>query len=61
MILTLIVLCMVIGVTLMVKSTLASANKPQALHSVYMRIFVNYLQVIMLMISFQLQWPVFVY
>ena len=34
---------MMMAVTLMVKSTLASANKPKAIHSVYMRIFVNYL------------------
>ena len=39
----------------MVKSQL-SRNKI-ALHSIYIKIFLNYLQVIMIMLSFQLNWP----
>ena len=42
-ILLLLAFVMIIGVVLLVKSTLKSANKPKSLHSVYLRIFVNYL------------------
>ena len=36
----------------------SSLNKKKiALHSIYIRIFVNYLQIIMIMLSFKLSWP----
>ena len=32
-------------------------RKKIALHSIYFKIFVNYLQIIMIMVSFKLNWP----
>ena len=33
----------ILGIVILVKSTLTSAKKPKSLHSIYLRIFVNYL------------------
>ncbi|CAG9326025.1 unnamed protein product [Blepharisma stoltei] len=41
----------------MVRTTRNSAYKPKAIHSVYIKIFANYLQMIMLMTTFDLSWP----
>ena len=41
----------------MVRSSLMSAMKPKALHTVYFRILINYLQLVVLVTSFQLSWP----
>ena len=42
-------------IAIMVKSALN--KKKIALHSIYIKIFVNYLQIIMIMLSFKLNWP----
>ena len=41
----------------MVKSTIESAIKKKAVHSVYLRIMMNHLQMIVLTASFNLDWP----
>ena len=41
----------------MVRSSLRSAYQPKALHSVYIKILVNYLQLVMLTAQFRLDWP----
>jgi len=41
----------------MVKTAMDSAYKPKALHSVYIKIFMNYLQLVILTASFNLEWP----
>ena len=46
---------MLIFIAILVHSALNS--KKITLHSIYLKIFVNYLQVIMIMISFKLNWP----
>ena len=49
-------LVLIIGViAVMVTSQLN--RKKIALHSIYIKIFVNYLQIIMIMLSFKLNWP----
>ncbi|CAG9330614.1 unnamed protein product [Blepharisma stoltei] len=52
-----IVLVMVIVWGVMVKTTRNSAYKPKSVQSIYIKIFVNYLQLVMLMTTFHLQWP----
>ncbi|CAG9309797.1 unnamed protein product [Blepharisma stoltei] len=42
---------------IMVKSTRNSAFKPKSLTSVYIKIFMNYLQLVMLVSTFNLNWP----
>jgi len=44
-------------VVIMVRSTLKSAAKPKELHSVYIKILTNYLQLVLLVSSFNLNWP----
>lgn len=41
----------------MIKTTMASAYKPKSLHSIYIKIFMNYLQLVMLTTTFNLDWP----
>ena len=44
----------------MIRSALSKKThqkQAMSLHSIYLKIFVNYLQVIMIMISFKLNWP----
>jgi predicted outer membrane repeat protein len=54
-----------IGVALacgvLVKSTLSTAYEPKLLHSIYIKIFTNYLQLIVLTTQLNLAWPSFVY
>lgn len=49
-----------LAVVILVKTSLASARQPKALHSIYLKIFMNYLQLVMLTASFNLSWPAFV-
>ncbi|CAG9330610.1 unnamed protein product [Blepharisma stoltei] len=42
---------------IMVKTTRNSAYKPKSVQSIYIKIFVNYLQIVMLVTTFDLQWP----
>eukprot|EP00359_Climacostomum_virens_P000523 CAMPEP_0204898508 /NCGR_PEP_ID=MMETSP1397-20131031/1335_1 /ASSEMBLY_ACC=CAM_ASM_000891 /TAXON_ID=49980 /ORGANISM="Climacostomum Climacostomum virens, Strain Stock W-24" /LENGTH=1022 /DNA_ID=CAMNT_0052066371 /DNA_START=57 /DNA_END=3125 /DNA_ORIENTATION=- len=46
-----------IYVVIMVRSTLLSASKPKELHSVYIKVLTNYLQLVLLVTSFNLNWP----
>jgi hypothetical protein len=55
--LVLIGLAVVAVVVIMVRSTLKSASKPKELHSVYIKILANYLQLVLLLSSFNLNWP----
>jgi hypothetical protein len=55
--LTGIALAVVLLVVIMVRSTLMSAAKPKQLHSVYIKILTNYLQLVLLVSSFNLNWP----
>jgi len=48
----------IIGIAcLLVKTTLKSAFSPKALHSIYIKIFTNYLQLVFLTTQFNLKWP----
>ncbi|OMJ88702.1 hypothetical protein SteCoe_9326 [Stentor coeruleus] len=50
-----------IGVSVvLVKSTLKSAFTPSAMHSIYIKIFTNYLQLVFLTTQFNLNWPSYV-
>ena len=55
----LILLIVFISVVL-VRSTLKSAYTPKSLHSIYIKIFTNYLQLVLLTTKFELQWPYYV-
>ena len=49
---------LVIGVcAVLVRSSIRSAYQPKALHSIYMKIFANYMQLVMLTSQFRLDWP----
>lgn len=52
-----ILLGLVLVCAIMVRTSMRSAYKPTALHSVYIKIFMNYLQLIILTASFNLEWP----
>ncbi|OMJ68621.1 hypothetical protein SteCoe_33871 [Stentor coeruleus] len=43
-----------------VRSTIKSAYSPKALHSIYIKIFTNYIQLVFLTTQFELEWPWFV-
>lgn len=45
---------------ILVRSTIKSAYTPTALHSIYIKIFTNYLQLVMLTTEFDLEWPSYV-
>jgi len=47
----------VILIVFLVKSTMSSALRPRELASVYLRILMNYLQLVMLTATFNLNWP----
>ena len=47
-------------VAILVRASISSALRPKKLHSVYLKIFFNYLQLITIMVTFNLQWPDFV-
>ena len=51
---------MVIITAIMVKSSMAAAYKPKAIHSIYIKIFANYLQLVLLTESFDLNWPSYI-
>jgi len=53
----LILLAAVCILTLLVWSTLRSAHRPAALHSIYLKILMNYLQLVLLTADFKLNWP----
>ncbi|CAG9330612.1 unnamed protein product [Blepharisma stoltei] len=52
-----IMLAVVLICGIMVKTTRNSAYKPKSVQSIYIKIFVNYLQIVMLVTTFDLQWP----
>jgi hypothetical protein len=52
---------MMIGISVvLVKSTIKSAFTPSAMHSIYIKIFTNYLQLVFLTSQFNLNWPSYV-
>lgn len=44
----------------LVKTTLTSAFSPKAVHSIYIKIFTNYLQLVFIVTQFDLEWPSYV-
>jgi len=50
-------IAVIIFAVILVKTTMNSAYRPAKLHSVYLKIFMNYLQLVMLTASFNLDWP----
>ena len=61
-IISIILLCMgILTISfLLVKTTLTSAFSPKALHSIYIKIFTNYLQLVFIVTQFDLEWPSYV-
>lgn len=59
-ILIFIVIAMVIACIILVKSSIKSAFTPKARHSIYIKIFTNYLQLMFLTFQFNLEWPSYV-
>jgi hypothetical protein len=55
--LSLIILAAVLVLALLVWSTLRSAHRPAALHSIYLKILMNYLQLVLLTADYKLNWP----
>lgn len=53
-------LLMVTVCYILVKTTLKSAFTPKSLHSIYIKIFTNYLQLVFLTTQFELEWPSYV-
>jgi hypothetical protein len=53
-------LVVVMVCTVMVRSSLKTAYVPQAQHSIYLKIFANYLQLVTLVNQLSLEWPSFV-
>jgi hypothetical protein len=54
-------LCVVCIVSaILVRSSLMTAYEPQAQHSIYLKIFANYLQLVLLVTQLSLEWPSFV-
>jgi hypothetical protein len=43
-----------------VRATMKSAYKPKSIHSIYLKIFINYLQPISIIAGFDLKWPEYV-
>lgn len=50
----------ILVIVVVVKTTISSAYKEKEMHSVYIKILVNHIQLIMLTASFDLEWPSFV-
>ena len=48
---------LLIVIAIMVRSSMLAAYKPKAQHSIYLKIFANYLQLVTLTESFDLNWP----
>ena len=57
LILIVIIILIVIVSAVIVDSTLKTAFKPKELHSVYIKIFTNYIQLVYLVSEFKLSWP----
>ena len=55
--LVLIMIAVLIGIVIMVRSTLASALERKNIQSVYIKILMNHLQLIVLTASFDFDWP----
>jgi predicted outer membrane repeat protein len=59
-----IMICIIIAVVavciILVKSSIKSAFTPKAKHSIYIKIFTNYLQLVFLTAQFNLSWPSYV-
>lgn len=47
----------VIVIAIMVRGTLSSARKKKEAYSIYFKIFMNYVQLVVLTASFKLNWP----
>ena len=45
---------------ILVKTTLKSAFTPKAMHSIYIKIFTNYIQLVFITTQFNLEWPTYV-
>ena len=45
---------------ILVKTTFTSAFSPKSLHSIYIKIFTNYLQLVFIVIQLDLEWPPYV-
>ena len=58
--LSLLILSIIFLSFVLVKTTLTSAFSPKALHSIYIKIFTNYLQLIFIITQFDLEWPSYV-
>ena len=52
--------CIIFVSVVLVKTTLKSAFSPKALHSIYIKIFTNYLQLVFIVTQFKLEWPTYV-
>ena len=48
---------LVLLIAIMVRSSMDSAIKPKASHSIYIKIFMNYVQLVILSERFELEWP----
>ena len=59
---TIALLCLAIHLIsfVMVKTSLTSAFSPKSLHSIYIKIFTNYLQLVFIVTQFDLNWPFYV-
>ena len=55
----LIILILFVSVVL-VRFTIDSAYSPKAMYSIYIKIFINYLQLVLLTTKFELHWPYYV-
>ena len=55
--LSLILLSVLVIIAILVWSTLRSAQRPAAIHSIYLKILMNYLQLVLLTADFKLNWP----
>ena len=50
-------IAVLVGIVIMVKTTLASALQKKNIQSVYIKILMNHLQLIVLTASFDFEWP----
>ena len=56
-ILLVICLSLMVILSIMVKSTINSALVPKKLHSIYLKIMANYMQIVLITMKFELDWP----
>ena len=59
-VITALIFLIVFVAVIMVRSTINSAYSVKAMHSIYIKIFTNYLQMVLLTTQFNLQWPSYV-